>query len=519
MEEESTQDRGEPCAPRLGDFNPSTGKVYYGNGVWDYPPTTTSTVAAGGGAGGCSNASSAMACAGGASGGDGKVTVMGFGNRVKPNAGKSGQVYVHGQGWMDPPKVSPCAVTKEQVGLGFLDKPKIPPMTSYQFMVPENVRAYNGMLAIGNIRWQLKMDPIGEHKLKHEGEMAQRWRAFIKELLIKYRDSVTEYPDGRFDVAIKFTRVTGEANESSMLVLQSGIENGYTRLVEVRYKCPKNSEIQQDRVAFYFDPKEPDVVRFDANFDGLLGLTISSVADLDDSKYLLPPSADTLKAYAGIIAFINGKKPYKATVDDTGHLVRVYDRDPEPTSEQQPSNVMTLTEMVQQSGTSLAHDGRDTRVMVDGKRHRTLVVGPADQAESWSLFVQELREKAKAWNCIDNEDVITYKWITDHKVPQTLPYSVLPMFFRDEQRGRDPMMSIQYNPSLSPVDDTQISHHTLWIEFDRDGKDTLSIESDFLGLAVIEFHVPLIQKAADEPVKRADDAFDCHPNLLVVRRI
>lgn len=497
--EESTQDRGEPCAPRMGDFNPRTGKVYYGNGVWDFPPPTTTSVV----------------CTLGDAGGAGTL-------------GTSGQVMstgADGRGqWVDPAKPSPHAVTKEQVGLGTLDKPKIPPMTSYQFMIPENVRTYNGMLAIGNIRWQLKMDPIGEHKLKHEGEMAQRWRAFIKELLNRYRDNVTEYPDGRFDVVIRFTRVTGEANESSMLVLHSGIESSYTRLVVVNYKCPKNPTTEQDHVAFCFDPKEPDVVRFDANFDGLLGLTISSVADLDDSKYLLPPSADMLKFYAGLAGVVKGKKPYKATIDDTGHLVRTYNRDPEPVSKQEPSNVMTLTEIVQQSGTSLAHDGRDTRVMVDGKRHRTLVVGPAltgqaDQAESWSLFVQALREKARAWNCIDNEDVITYKWITDHKVPQTRPYSVLQMFFRDEQRGRDPMMNIQYNPSLSPVDDTQISHHTLWIEFDRDGKDTLSIESDFLGLAVIEFHVPLIQKAAEEPVKCADDAFDCHPNLLVVRRI
>lgn len=515
--EESTQDRGEPCAPRMGDFNPRTGKVYYGNGVWDFPPpTTTSVVCTLGDAGGA-----------GTLGASGQVMSTGADGRGK---------------WVDAPsqeetkfmRLDGTLVTQTEMlqerkaaARELLKDEIASSLVMHKFKVPDNVAFYNGMLMIGNIRWQMKMDPIGHQGLKQDGDAAIQWRRFIKKLLSGREGNVTDYGGGKFDFVVKFKRVPGNNNESSRFRMISMPEHDCKAMVEVVYQCSQELLDQQDHVAFCFDVNEPDVIRFDANFPGVLSVRInlpSTCDEVERKQFLLPPSADALKAYAGIIALVKGKKPYKATIDDTGHLVRTYDGDPKPASEEEPSNVMTLTEIVQQSGTSLAHDGRDTRVMVDGKRHRTLVVGPAlkgqaDQAESWSLFVQALREKARAWNCIDNEDVITYKWITDHKVPQTRPYSVLQMFFRDEHRGRDPMMNIQYNPSLSPVDDTQISHHTLWIEFDRDGKDTLSIESDFLGLAVIEFHVPLIQKAAEEPVKRADDAFDCHPNLLVVRRI
>jgi hypothetical protein len=596
MENESTQDRGEPTGPSLGDLNPQTGKVYMGNGHWEFPAGTGLPAAAFGGCdtspgtlGSVGGTAAILGGGGGGSGGTAVATGGGGGGGgtligMSDQAGKAGQIFKVGVGWVDPPrknieeprfmridgtavtqseaaeerkaaarellademaaagkifangvwidapKVNPCAVTKEQVGLP-KEHRNMPPLANYQFAIPANVHEHHGMLMIGNIRWQLRMDPIGEYKQQMDGEMAQRWRAFIKHLISG--GVITDYGDGRFDVVMKFNRLTGQADESSVFRAFSMPDYGFASMISVEYQCPLNPSSRQDHVAFCFDTREPDVIRFDANFPGVKSVLISTPAvpdDLAGKAFLFPPCADLLKRYAGIVALVKDKKPYKATIDDTGHLVRTYDeqiatvrsgnytRGPEvpPMSEDFTlgSFVVPLTGPSLEKG-RLAFDGKRYRLPIDGSMFYP------DDPESWSRWVEYLRFPAKFFKFIDNEDVITLKWDVNQadRAATRHPDFEMRKYFSCFGLPLEPMLTFTFDHSVTPCDKEGFSHHTVWIELDRDGKDTLSIEFDFQGMRSVDIIVPKYRAPEVVPDPVESTALDCHPNLHVVRPI
>jgi hypothetical protein len=142
----------------------------------------------------------------------------------------------------------------------------------------------------------------------------------------------------------------------------------------------------------------------------------------------------------------------------------------------------------------------------------------------WKSFLGTLRNVAKAQDCIDNEDVITWRFsFCPLEMPKAGDVQDVDFITCVDGLGAySTMIKAKFDAFECGATPTEPADMTFLMSFDRDGEDVLSIEHNFLGLRNLTFYIndfgdsPLEDPADAQPQRR--EPLESQPNLMVVAK-
>lgn len=367
--------------------------------------------------------------------------------------------------------------------------PKVHPLR-LKYLVPKELKRVQGVMVntepvFGeNKPWNLVVTPesigIRYHDPDNIGE--QIWTDFLVELRAA---AIKEGVIDRNVIRLRFDRVMAYGDVSSAGFFKRGPAR--TPMFEVNYQC---DPVRSGAVVLL--KLEGDRLTVDHDFEGATSMQFTFLMGEQVSKKVAEP-VDTRREK--ISDFID------TTVADNTILTYSF-----------PSNI----------------EIKDGFPHIGGERWRMQATcfDPTDKksASIWSSYLGTLRAVARHWDVLSDEDVITLKW-TYCPPDDPVKGELVDMTFytaTDGIGGRSEMLNFKYDGSASGAHSKNPVDMTITMSLDRDGKDVISIEHDFDGLQFVRFNLPMpcdeLEADPADLLPKKPAAFECHPNLGVVRR-